>query len=260
MIQSIGPGKQFPVLFSKKECKTMKKYELFTSLLEEPHVLIAGATGSGKSVIINGMIYTIMLDTPKNKQVILVDPKKVELCIYKNIPHCIYYACEKESMFNALKFAMDICNERFSYMQKHNQRMYTGTDIYVFIDEFADLMNTDRKRTQPLIQRLSQIGRAARVHTCIATQTPISRIVTTEIKCNYIARVALRTACEQDSRNIIGNTDCMLLPKYGQCFYKKSMSCDRWIVPYYTDDEINELIKHWERCKKKKKLFPWILK
>ena len=239
----------------------MIKYDFYEDLLKQTHLLIAGATGSGKSVVINGMLYTALLDNPYKYQFVLIDPKRVELSIYKNVPHTICYASEPVDMVNALKLAMDITEQRYKAMQVQQTRKYTGSKILVVIDELADLMTTNKKQVMPLIQRLCQIGRAANIMVIACTQCVLSSagVLPSAIKVNFDSRIALRTSCKQDSRNIIGVPGCENLPVYGQCFYKRSIGITRWKVPYYTDETIQELVNMWVPAKKKKRFrfFPW---
>ena len=166
--------------------------------------------------------------------------------MYKDTPHCIKYASEPDTMLAALKYAMDVTERRYQKMQAARQRKYTGGDVYVIVDEFADLMTTQAHEVVPLVQRLAQIGRAAKVHLVIATQTPIAKVLPTEIKCNFDARVALRTRSAQDSRNILGEVGCEQLPRYGQCYYMTPEGTQRWQVPYVGDAELERLVKHCE--------------
>lgn len=220
-------------------------YKLFMDMAQQPHLLIAGATGSGKSVIINGIIYTLLLRCPDKSGMILIDPKRVELVQYKDCPHCLYYASEQKDIVKALNLAMNIIEDRFQRMQKARERKYSGSDIYVIIDELADLMTTNKKAIQPLIQRIAQIGRAARVHIIAATQCPIADVIPTPIKVNFDARVALRTRSAQDSRNILGMNGCEQLPRYGQGFYMTPEGIQLYNIPMYTDEQINGLVDHW---------------
>lgn len=226
-------------------------YNLFKDMLDQPHLLIAGATGSGKSVVINGLITTLLYRLPGNSRpdkakLILIDPKRVELVSYKNVPHTVRYASEPEDMLAALNYAMDLTEKRFLDMQKRGEKKYSGGDVYIFIDEFADLMTTQKRAVVPLIQRLAQIGRAAKVHIVLATQTPISEILPTKIKCNFDARVGLRTRSDQDSRNIIGKSGLERLPKYGKGYYMKPGNEGYWNIPYVDDAEIERLVRWWE--------------
>ncbi len=195
---------------------------LYNDLLDQKHLLIAGATGSGKSVVIEGMLfclaYSNLGDVPGGKNCILIDPKRVELSQWKKIPHCIGYASEPGAIVNALLDLMGICESRYIQMQSEGIKKYNGSDIYLFIDEFADLMTTNKKETAPIIQRLAQIGRAANIHIVLATQTPISKILPTEIKCNFDARLGLRTRSAQDSRNILDMAGLENLPPFGKGF------------------------------------------
>lgn len=195
---------------------------LYGDLLEQKHLLIAGATGSGKSVVIEGMLYYLSYsnpgDIPGGKNCYLIDPKRVELSQWKKIPHCIGYASEPGAIVNALRDLMGICENRYIQMQAEGIKKYNGSDIYLFIDEFADLMTTNKKETAPIIQRLAQIGRAAKIHVILATQTPIAKILPTEIKCNFDARLGLRTRSAQDSRNILDMCGLENLPPFGEGF------------------------------------------
>lgn len=225
-------------------------YKLYLDALDQPHLLIAGATGSGKSVIINGLIYTALhrlpLDRPGGAQGILIDPKRVELVQYSRVPHTIKYASEPAQILGALRLAMSITEDRYKRMQARRLRKYPGGDVYVIIDEFADLMTTDARTVKPIVQRLAQIGRAARVHIILATQTPISKVLPTEIKCNFDARFGLRTRSAQDSRNILDRPGLELLPRYGQTIYRTPAGDTLYNVPYYSDAELQRIVDHWE--------------
>lgn len=224
-------------------------YNQFADMLSQPHLLIAGATGSGKSVVINGIMTTALYhlpgDGPGAVSFILIDPKRVELIQYAQLPHTLAYATEPEQFVSALSYAMNICESRYRVMQAQRVRKYSGGDLYVVIDEFADLMTTMGKAVKPLIQRLAQIGRAARVHIILATQTPIAKILPTEIKCNFDSRVGLRTRSAQDSRNILGFTGLERLPQYGQGIYMKPSGDELYNIPMIPDAEIDRLVNHW---------------
>lgn len=224
-------------------------YNLYADALKAPHLLIAGATGSGKSVIINGLITTLLYKFPQDStngtQLILIDPKRVELVQYRECPHTICYASEPDTMIQAIERAMAITENRYRTMQRKRERKYSGGDVYVIIDEFADLMTTQKKKVVPLIQRLAQIGRAARVHIILATQTPIAKVLPTEIKCNFDNRFGLRTRSAQDSRNILGENGCEQLPTYGQGFYMSPQGLELYNIPMVDDEEINRIINHW---------------
>lgn len=220
-------------------------YTLYRDMLTQPHLLVAGATGSGKSVVINGIIHTALLESPAKYQFILIDPKRVELNEYRKLPHVIRYASEPAEMIQALNYAMKITENRYKEMQRKHLRKYEGPAVYVIIDELADLMTTNRKQVQPLIQRLAQIGRAASVHIIAATQCPLSAVIPTPIKVNFDARVALRTRSAQDSRNILGLKGCELLPRYGEGYYMTPDGLTKYIIPMYADAERQRIIKYW---------------
>ena len=232
---------------------------LFVDALKQHHLLIAGTTGSGKSVIENGLIDTVLKRLPIDKtggaEMILIDSKGNELYKYRHLPHTIFYADEQESIVSALEYAVRIMEARQLEMRKYEDAdYYPGSDVYVFIDEFADLMTTQAKRVKPLVQRLSQRGRSARVHVILCTQSPITDIIPTVIKCNFDARFGLRTRSAQDSRNIIEKSGLEELPTYGQTYYMapKAPKEENRIeegyktVPYISKEEIKKDILHWE--------------
>lgn len=221
-------------------------YNLFADMLKQPHLLVAGATGSGKSVVINGIITTALKDSPAAVQFIFIDPKRVELVDYKPLPHTLKYASEPGDMVQALQYAMDTTERRYKAMQSRHEKNYSGGAVYVVIDELADLMTTNRKQVQPLIQRLAQIGRAANVHIIAATQCPLSAVIPTPIKVNFDSRVGLRTRSKQDSRNILGLPGCETLPRYGQGYYMTPAGLQLYNIPMYSPAEVQRLVNYWK--------------
>ena len=235
-------------------------YTLFKNCLEQSHLLIAGATGCGKSVFENGLIATALYKTPGEVGFILIDPKMTELCMYRNLPHTIAYACEGKAMIQALQHAVELIMVRFKDAQRRGIREYDGSDIYVVVDELQDLMTTHKREAFPLLQRIAQIGRAAHVHLIACTQSPIREVIPTALKCNFSSRIALRTISKQDSRNIIEMTGCEQLPDpstehvaYG--YYRHGANTDLYKLPYVSDSEIRSLIHHWMNQKPKYRLF-----
>lgn len=234
---------------------TGKYYTLYKDMLQQPHLLIAGATGSGKSVVINGLIYTALHDSPAAVQFILIDPKRVELVDFKPLPHTIKYASEPGEMVQALEMAMEITESRYKAMQARHKKKFTGGAVYVVIDELADLMTTNKKQVQPLLQRLCQIGRAANVHVIAATQCPLSCVIPTPIKVNFDSRLALRTRSAQDSRNILGVKGCELLPRYGQGYYMTPDGLTLYNIPMTDQDEMQRLLTYWKHTRPRIRLF-----
>lgn len=222
-------------------------YSLYADMLKQPHLLIAGATGSGKSVVINGLVYTALYDSPAAVQFILIDPKRVELIDYAQLPHTLKYASEPGDMVQALELAMTITERRYKAMQARHMKKYDGGAVYVIIDELADLMTTDRRHVQPLLQRLAQIGRAANVHIIAATQCPLSAVIPTPIKVNFDSRVGLRTRSKQDSRNILGVSGCELLPRYGQGYYMTPDGLTLYNIPMQDPASVKTMLDYWKR-------------
>lgn len=183
---------------------------LYYNMTQQPHLLIAGATGSGKSVLVNQLLHTLLsYSTPG---LILIDCKGVELAEYRSYQNTLRYADSPAQAVKSLEYAVDIMESRYKQLQAAGLKKWMGADIYIIIDEFADLMTTSKKAVQPLIQRLAQLGRAAKIHIILCTQCPLREIIPTAIKCNFDSRIALRTATRQDSRNIIDIAGAESLP------------------------------------------------
>lgn len=221
-------------------------YRLYQSMAAQPHLLVAGATGSGKSVLINGLIYTILHDSPAVAEFILIDPKRVELVQYKNLPHVVTYATEPAEVVQALRQALFCIDQRNTEMQAQRLRQYNGPHLYIIIDELADLMTTSKNTIAPLLQRIAQIGRAARVHIIAATQCPLACVIPTPIKVNFDARVGLRTRSAQDSRNILDVKGCETLPRFGYGYYMTPEGMSLYQIPMIPDRDIEALCSYWE--------------
>ena len=215
------------------------------NMLEQPHLLIAGSTGSGKSVLINSLIYTALYQSPNRCKFILIDPKRVELIDYKSLPHTISYNSELPDILKALQYSIDVMEKRYKQMQRQRTKKSNDADIYIIIDEYADLVIQAKKQVEPYIIRLSQLGRAANIHLIIATQRPTRDIVTGAIKVNLDSRVALRCSSSQDSRNILDVKGAETLPRHGYGYYKTPEELKLISIPMINQEKLAARIKWW---------------
>lgn len=219
------------------------QYEFYKKLLVVNHLLIAGATGSGKSVVENGMIYHLLLQDSKKNKFILIDPKRVELFQYKEIKYySLGYASEIKDIKSLLNNIIHTMENHYIIMQKQGLKMYDGYQIYVFIDEYADIVIQD-KTAVPLIQRIAQLGRASGIHLILATQRTTRDIISGSIKVNLDYRLALRVPTRQDSRNIIEQAGADTLPPFGYGILRSPMETELYKIPLVTDAEIKQIIK-----------------
>ena len=229
----------------------MSCYTPFLRLADRPHLLIAGATGSGKSVALNGIITSLLMtQSPFRCQFVLIDPKKVELVDYANIPHTVLYASESGQIVRSLQWAVEETDRRFSCMQRDRVKEYGGPHLYVIIDELADLMTTLKKETFPLLQRLAQIGRAARVHVVACTQNVLAVTIPTTLKCNFSTILGLRTCNAQQSRFLISSPGCESLPDpikegKGYGFLRDGANLERLLIYKYPQQVTDSLINWW---------------
>lgn len=238
---------------------------LFCDILSQPHTLIAGATGSGKSVVMNGLICNALLRLPGRQAdgsaLILIDPKRVEFADYADLPHTLYHAAGQapDKWLSALRIAVNLMDQRYTEMEQRRLREFDGGDIYVFIDEWASInsrFNPRRGECVSALLRLVSEGRAAKVHVIMATQVPKSNIIPTEIRDNFVARLALMTENKLQSRVIIDRSGCETLPSpkragkaYGYyCLPGNDVTL--YELPYTGQDEIDRITQHWHKQKR----------
>ena len=230
----------------------------FADLAKMPHMLIAGQTGSGKSVMINSFLTSLLYrNAPSNLKLILVDPKRVELTPYNNIPHLLTpVIVEPEKCISALKWAVAEMERRyklFAEVGKRNIIEYNGSKpeetmpyIVIVIDELADLMVLAAKDVETLIVRLAQMARATGIHLVLATQRPSVNVITGLIKANIPARIAFSVTSQIDSRTILDSAGAEKLVGRGDMlFVSPDHSKPQRIQGVYMDEkEIHAVTKY----------------
>ena len=224
---------------------------LYNEMASQTHLLIGGRTGSGKSTVVNGIIHSQLVQKSCNEeQFILIDPKRVELVQWRDIPHCIFYANDEPSTrVQALELGISIIQRRFKEMEQANIRRYNGGTVHIIVDELADLLTTQKTEVLPLLQRIGQIGRAANVLLICCTQCPTAQILSTQLRCNFTSILGLRTRSAQDSRNIIGIKGCEKLPEFGKGYYITPKTEGVVNLPMIADTELERVAKHWSNRK-----------
>jgi S-DNA-T family DNA segregation ATPase FtsK/SpoIIIE len=232
-----------------------------------PHLLIAGTTGSGKSVCVNGIIAGLLLqNTPEQLRLVMVDPKRVELTGYNGIPHLVApVVVDLERVVGTLQWAMremDTRYQRFSAVAARNIVDYNGKMaakgeeklpyIVIIIDELADLMMLAPEDTERGITRLAQMARATGIHMIIATQRPSVDVVTGLIKANFPARIAFAVASSTDSRVILDTTGAERLLGQGDMLFQSPDAAApvRLQGCYVSDAELNRLIRYWQSARR----------
>lgn len=218
---------------------------LYKDLLNAPHVLIAGTTGSGKSVTIHGLMAELMQNrTPADAQIILIDPKRVELADYRKTQFCKAYTVDAAEAVDLLDDAITMIECRFDAMQAAGRKESAESDVYIIIDELADLMISNQARFIKIrLQKILQIGRAAKVHIIAATQAPNRKIIPAEIVLNFTHRIALRCLASIESRQIVNAAGAEKLPRYGKGLYLSPEGLQVVDIPVAPD--ARELIEAW---------------
>lgn len=241
---------------------------VIADLAKMPHLLVAGSTGSGKSVMINSLIMSILMrDTPKQVRLILVDPKRVEFSGYNGLPHLyVPVVTEPRQAASALQWAVSEMERRLKVFERagarnitiYNEMCTTGKlsemdnppepmpFMVIIIDELSDLMMVAGKDVEASIVRIAQLARAAGIHLVLATQRPSADVVTGLIKSNIETRIALSVASSMDSRVILDQTGADRLLGNGDMLFKfRGHRTRRILGCYVADAEIESVVAHW---------------
>ena len=257
---------QFKKAKGKLTCalgKSISGENQYVDIEKTPHLLVAGATGMGKSVCINSLLVSLLYrTTPDDVRLILIDPKKVELSNYNGVPHLLVpVVCEPKKSLGALQWAVTEMDNRFETIEaagvrnliEYNEKIDKGYDaekmsrIVIVIDELADL-----KMTVPDIEghitRLTQKARAAGIHVIIGTQRPSVDVITGLIKSNIPSRISFRVPSQVDSRTVLDEVGAEKLVSRGDMLVKLvgSLSPVRVQGSYVSADEIEQVINFWK--------------
>ncbi|MGL4722197.1 MAG: DNA translocase FtsK [Desulfovibrionaceae bacterium] len=241
----------------------------FADLAKMPHLLIAGATGAGKSVCLNSIILSFLYKaSPKELQLLLIDPKRVELKIYQDLPHLVHpVVTDVELACSALSWAVYEMERRYTAMEQmgsreigeYNAKVRTLTEghseqmkglqefplLVIIVDELADLILTTPKEVETNLTRLSQLARAAGIHIILATQRPSVDVVTALIKANFPSRIAFRVTSRHDSTTILGNVGAENLLGKGDMLFKTTHT-QRLHGAYVSTAETEAVVNYWK--------------
>ncbi len=239
-----------------------------------PHVLVAGTTGSGKSVCLNSILVSFLYKaSPDDVKLMLVDPKRVEMAMYADLPHLVHPVVTETSLAKtALDWAVHEMDQRYDCLARfgvknikdYNKKLESfGPEVppqfadlkpmpylVIVIDELADLMLTAGKDVEGCIVRLAQLARAAGIHLIVATQRPSVDVVTGLIKANFPCRISFQVANKYDSRTILDTAGAeQLLGKGDMLFKPTGGKLQRLHGPFVTDEEVQAVVDYWKRQK-----------
>jgi S-DNA-T family DNA segregation ATPase FtsK/SpoIIIE len=227
---------------------------LWFDLAAAPHLLIAGETGSGKSVLLNSILSSLLyLYTSERMQLLLIDPKQVELTNYDSLPHLVTPPItDITAAVYYLRQACDKMDARYTFLSAHGLKDISGTTyphLVIVIDELADLMLTSGGAVEPYIIRLAQKGRSAGIHLIIATQRPTVNVITGLIKSNLPCKIALRVASVRDSVTILDHKGAETLTGCGDALLKLADRVGeiRFQSAFLSDENIKRLTDHLKR-------------
>jgi len=241
----------------------VKGQAIISDMTRMPHLLIAGATGTGKSVCINSIINGLLLtNTPDNLRFLMVDPKMVELSVYNGVPHLLSpVVTEVDKAAGVLFWAVKEMERRYSlcskvgardlvryneYLIKRNEKVLPY--IVVIVDEMADLMMAAPEEVEKHICRLAQMARAVGIHLIIATQRPSVDVITGLIKANFPARIAFAVTSQIDSRVVLDAPGAERLLGRGDMLFMApdTSKLERLQGTFLNDEEINRIVRYWK--------------
>ena len=236
--------------------KSISGLPITGDLSSMPHLLIAGTTGSGKSVCINTIILSLLYKhSPEKCKFILIDPKMLELSTYEGIPHLLCpVITEAKRAASVLGWVVKEMENRYKLMTRVGVRNIDGYNekhkismpyIVVIVDEMSDLMLVAGKDIENYIQKLSQMARAAGIHIIMATQRPSVDVITGTIKANFPTRISFQVTSKIDSRTILGEMGAEQLLGMGDMLYMANGGkITRVHGPYVSDEEVEEVVSH----------------
>ncbi|MBL8014108.1 MAG: DNA translocase FtsK, partial [Candidatus Omnitrophica bacterium] len=234
--------------------KDISGKSLISDLAEMPHLLIAGTTGSGKTVALNSIIMSILFNaSPSEVKFLMVDPKMVELIAYNDLPHLLCpVITDSKKVSGALNWVVSEMEHRYKILAKagvrniksYHQQGNTMPYIVIVVDELADLMQVSAKTIESAITRLAQLARAVGIHLILATQRPSVDVITGVIKANFPARVSFKVASKVDSRTVLDMNGAENLLGKGDLLFMKPGDAKptRGQCSYVSDEEIRKVI------------------
>ena len=225
-----------------------------------PHVLIAGATGAGKSCCINSIIVSLLYKaSPDDVRLILIDPKRIEMSVYAGIPHLLMdeIICDTDKAIRALNWAISEMERRIKFLADVNYRdideynadcQKNGYEkmprIVIIVDEFADLMSTGKKAVEDTVNRIARLARAVGIHLMLATQRPSVDVISGTIKNNFPSRVAFKVTSSFDSKTILDTVGADKLLGYGDLLYMMPGASDleRMQGAFISNEEVKKVV------------------
>lgn len=213
-----------------------------------PHVLVAGTTGSGKSVMLHNIICSLLLkNNPNDARLLLIDPKMVEFkYFYKDSP-MLWEDVQTDpwEALSALNRAADEMMRRYDIMSENGKRFWDGQKLYIVIDEVADLIDCTGKKVEKVIATIARLGRGAGVHLIIATQHPTAQVLSRQITANLDTRIALRVEDGSASRLVIRAAGAQELKGKGDALLRLNGDLYHFQGAYISDDELTAFAHSW---------------
>lgn len=216
---------------------------MYEYLMNVPHILIGGTPGSGKSVLLNGIICDLMrTHSVDDTRFYLIDPKAVELYPYSKTLFCDGYTEEAEDVPSLLDDLIEEMTRRYADMRDRDIKDYDGGSIYLIIDELPDLMISDYAvEIRKKLQRILAKGRASKIHVIAATQAPNRITIPASLVLNFTDRIALRCVSPIESRQLINVSGAEKLPRYGKGLYLSAKGIEEISIPLTTDADVKEV-------------------
>lgn len=238
---------------------TIESPAFYADMMRQAHTLITGTTGAGKSVALAGMIARLAAESPAAAQLSLIDPKRVELSPWRNLPHCTRYAAEYTAIDAAITADHAEMLQRYADMEKRGESRFSGPDRYIIIDEWVDIKLFCARDTIRAVEHIASLGRAAGIHLILCTQRPTKDTLTPLLKDNLPCKLILRTESAQQSRYITGTGGAEVLP-IGTGLYYTPATPGTWHrvnIPLFSPDTRRAILEHYSGTESRPKPRFW---
>lgn len=220
---------------------TLPGFNFAHDILNANHCLIGGCTGSGKSVLLNDILYTLTGYNPNNNLCLIIDLKRIDFLQWEKFPHVLKIVTDPGLVIPYLDIVINEMENRYSEMERNKTKDCNDASLYLIIDEFAQLLTIPG--CEQRIIKLGRLARASNIHVILATQDVSKKTISAQIQQNFVYTIGLKCRDKIASKQIIGKAGCENLPRYGKAIVCNGMDYKQIDIPFISDTEIDQRYK-----------------
>lgn len=220
---------------------TLPGFNFAHDILNANHCLIGGCTGSGKSVLLNDILYTLTGYNPENNLCLIIDLKRIDFFQWEKFPHVLKIVTDPGLVIPYLDIVINEMENRYSEMERNKTKDCNDANLYLIIDEFAQLLTIPG--CEQRIIKLGRLARASNIHVILSTQDVSKKTISAQIQQNFVYTIGLKCRDKIASKQIIGKAGCEALPRYGKAIVCNGMDYNMIDIPYISESEIDQRYK-----------------